>query len=52
MSGQEWWRDESGAAAVEYAIMSSLVAAVVVASVTALGLSVGDLFQLASDTLP
>lgn len=31
------WRDESGAAAVEYGLLASLIAAVIVGSVTALG---------------
>jgi len=35
---------ETGATAVEYAIMVSLVAAVIIIVVTALGLSVRDLF--------
>lgn len=35
---------EHGATAVEYAIMASLIAAVIVGTVTALGLSVVDLF--------
>jgi len=38
-------KDESGATAVEYAIMASAIAAVVAATVFALGLSVLDLFE-------
>lgn len=41
--------DERGATAVEYAIMASLIAAVIVLSVTALGLNVADLFSAVPD---
>jgi len=37
--------EENGAAAVEYAIMVSLIAGLVVTAVTSLGLSVNGLFQ-------
>jgi pilus assembly protein Flp/PilA len=38
-------RDESGATAVEYALMAALIALVIVAAVTALGLNLSDLFN-------
>ncbi|WP_428560485.1 MAG: Flp family type IVb pilin [Solidesulfovibrio sp. DCME] len=41
--------DESGSTASEYAIMASLVAGVIVAAVTALGISVTALFQQVLD---
>ena len=41
-----------GATAVEYAIMASLIAVVIVAAVVALGLSVDGLFQSAVDAVP
>jgi Flp pilus assembly pilin Flp len=41
-----------GATAVEYAIMASLIAVVIVAAVMALGLSVDGLFQSAVDAVP
>ena len=42
-------QDEDGATAAEYAIMVSLIAVVVVAAVTALGLAVNALFSEAAD---
>lgn len=39
-------KDEKGATAVEYAIMASLIAAVIVAIVATLGQQVSALFQL------
>jgi pilus assembly protein Flp/PilA len=38
------WQDNSGATAVEYAIMAGLIAVVIVAAVTALGLNLRELF--------
>jgi len=38
-------KDESGATSLEYAIMASLIAAVIVLAVTALGVSVNGLFE-------
>lgn len=40
---------DRGATAVEYAIMVSLIAAVIIASVTVFGVQVSDLFQSAAD---
>ncbi len=42
---QQLRHDERGATAVEYAIMASLIAAVIVAAVTALGVNVTALFE-------
>lgn len=39
-----FFNDDSGATAVEYAIMAGGIAAVIVASVTALGIATKDLF--------
>lgn len=41
-SSQELTRDESGAASVEYVLLAALIAAVIVAVVTLLGLAVKD----------
>jgi pilus assembly protein Flp/PilA len=38
------WQDNSGATAVEYALMAGLIAVVIVAAVTALGLNLRELF--------
>lgn len=38
-------KGEGGATAVEYAILASLIAAVIVVTVTALGVAVQDLFE-------
>lgn len=45
-------RDESGATAVEYAIMVALIAAVIIAVVMILGKEVNDAFQNVVDGLP
>lgn len=45
-------RVQRGATSAEYAIMASLIAAVIVGAVTALGISVNGLFQSAADVLP
>ena len=43
---------ERGATAVEYGLMASLIAVVIVFAVTAFGSSVRGLFQLAVDSTP
>jgi Flp pilus assembly pilin Flp len=45
-------RDDRGATAVEYALMVGLIALVIVASVTAFGLSVKGLFELVTSVAP
>ena len=45
-------REDSGVTAVEYALMVSLIALVIIAAVTAFGLSVSGLFQLITTTAP
>lgn len=44
----ELWKDDCGATAVEYAIMSSLIAGVIVATVSILGTRVVALFAAAN----
>ena len=44
--------DDRGATAVEYALMVSLIALVILAAVTAFGLSVSGLFHLITTTAP
>lgn len=48
---RDFWRHECGATAIEYALIASFIAVVIVASVTALGGSVNSLFQSAADGL-
>lgn len=45
------WKDESGQDLAEYALLLGLIALVVVAAVTAIGGSIGDIFNDMSDTL-
>ncbi|MGI8707823.1 MAG: Flp family type IVb pilin [Actinomycetota bacterium] len=45
-------QDEKGATAVEYGIMVALIAAVIIAVVTALGIEVQAAFQSVVDALP
>ena len=45
-------RGDRGATAVEYGLMASLIALVIVAAVTTFGRSVSGLFQLAVDQTP
>jgi pilus assembly protein Flp/PilA len=45
-------QSEKGATAVEYGIMVALIAAVIIAVVTALGLEVQAAFQAVVDALP
>ena len=46
---QALWKDEEGPTAVEYAILASLIAVVIVASVTTFGLAVKGLFTKVAD---
>ena len=49
-----WWhglREERGATAVEYALMVALIAAVIIAAVSALGTSARDKFQTVAATI-
>jgi pilus assembly protein Flp/PilA len=39
-----FWRDESGATAIEYGLMASLIALAIIASVSALGSKVKTIF--------
>ena len=44
-------RDESGATAIEYALVGTLISVVIVASVTALGLRVADLYDVVKNKI-
>ena len=45
-------RDESGAAAVEYGLLAGLIAAVIVGSVSAIGINLNTLFGTIVTALP
>ncbi len=42
---QRFWRDESGASAVEYGLLTALIAAVIVGTVATLGTTLDAAFQ-------
>lgn len=48
---RDFWRHEFGSTAIEYALLASLIALVIIASVTTLGGTVNSLFQSAADGL-
>jgi Flp pilus assembly pilin Flp len=48
----EFIKSEGGASSAEYALLSSLIAAVALVAITALGISLSNLYQYAVDTLP
>ena len=49
---QRFWRDESGASAVEYGLLTALIAAVIVTTVGTLGTTLDAAFQTIVDALP
>jgi pilus assembly protein Flp/PilA len=46
------WKDEEGATAVEYGIMVALIALVIIAGVTALGVNLRTTFNTAGAAVP
>ena len=54
LCGRRWFhaRDDRGATAVEYGLMASLIAVVIVVAVMAFGTSVKGLFELVISTAP
>lgn len=44
-------RDERGATAIEYALIASLIAVVIIGAVTSLGTSVGNLFNTTANAV-
>lgn len=40
----QFWKDEEGATAIEYALIAGLIAAIIVAAFATLGTSIQDLF--------
>jgi pilus assembly protein Flp/PilA len=50
-SFKTFWADEDGATAIEYGLLASLIALAIVGGATALGGSLGALFQEVADAL-
>ena len=50
-SFKTFWADEEGATAIEYGLLASLIAVAIVGTVTALGVSLNDLFTRVSTAL-
>jgi pilus assembly protein Flp/PilA len=48
---KRFFKDESGASAVEYGLLVALIAVVIVGAVTALGTSISSTFQGAATTI-
>lgn len=47
----KFFKDESGATAVEYGLMVALIAAVIITAVTLLGNNLNNIFQWVADTV-
>jgi len=50
-ASRRFWRDESGASAVEYGLLTALIAAVIVGTVATLGTSINAAFQTVVNAL-
>jgi len=48
---RNFFKDESGASAVEYGLLVALIAVVIIGAVTALGTSISSKFQTAADSI-
>ncbi len=49
---RNFFKDESGAAAVEYGILVALIAVVIIAAVTSVGTRLNSTFNTVSNALP
>ncbi len=49
---RNFFKDESGAAAVEYGLLVALIACVIIIAVTNLGTGIKTTFQTAADSMP
>ena len=47
----KFWKDEEGATAIEYALIAGLIAVAIIVALTALGGSIGNLFNDVADKL-
>ena len=50
-STARFWRDEAGAASVEYGLMAALIGGTIVVTVSAIGLQLNTLFTVLDQTL-
>jgi pilus assembly protein Flp/PilA len=48
---RNFFKDDSGASAVEYGLLVALIAVVIIGAVQALGTSISGKFQTAADTI-
>jgi pilus assembly protein Flp/PilA len=48
---QRYWRDETGATAIEYGLIAGLVSVAAIAALTAMGGSLKSIFENVSTTL-
>jgi pilus assembly protein Flp/PilA len=51
-SFQAFWADEDGATAIEYGLLASLIAVLIVVPLTTVGQQLEAVFQAVSDALP
>ncbi len=49
---RKWLRDDQGVTSIEYALVGSLIAIVILASVIALGSSVKSLYEMIAAAMP
>lgn len=49
---RKWLRDDQGVTSIEYALLGSLIAIVILASVIALGSSVKSLYEMIAAAIP
>jgi pilus assembly protein Flp/PilA len=49
---KNFFKDESGASAVEYGLLVALIAVVIIAAVTTMGTKLSDTFDKAAEKLP
>lgn len=48
---KNFWKDEEGATAIEYGLIAGLISVAIIATISALGTDLGDLFKRVSTAL-
>jgi pilus assembly protein Flp/PilA len=48
---KQFWQDQEGATAIEYGLIAGLISIAIIAAVTTMGTSLGDIFTTISDKL-